>query len=98
MTFPWPTPHDDPGFEFEKDVEVKFDAYIDLDFDTDNTYYSDAYVSYCIDPDIELHENSVFFNIDVEAVGDNTAVETNLSVLTTDDLSSLVLTGFAITD
>lgn len=94
----WPR-HDDNGeFEFSKDVEIKLDAYIDLDFDTDNTYYNEVYVDYCIDPSIDLHENSVFFNVDVEAVGENTMVETNLAVLTTDQLSSFTVTGFAITD
>lgn len=85
---------DDPSLE----ATYKFEAYIDLDFDTSVTYYSDAYVDYCVSTDFDLDGNSAFFNVDVQAYGDDTAVEANVLAWTNDSYSSLTITGFSITD
>ncbi|MEP9379755.1 VWA domain-containing protein [Aquabacter sp. CN5-332] len=92
--------HDfDPAedFEFELDVSKQFDFDLSMDFDTKVDYESDFEAHGNVDVDVDIKENFAGFNVDVQAVGPDTAVETNLAVVVTDHYSSIALSGYSAT-
>jgi hypothetical protein len=91
--FPWPPMNND--FNWDLDVTKDFEAYIDLDFDTDVSYESYVDVNSNIDVCVDIHGNSATFNVDVQAIGDDSAVEANVLAIVTDEYSSLTITGYA---
>lgn len=86
--------HGSDDFEWELDVEYDFDAYVDLDIDTDVSYDSYVDVDTNIDVCVDIEGNSVTFNVDAQAIGDDGAVEVNALAIATDDYASLTLTGY----
>lgn len=92
MPFNWGGHHGDDEFEYNYDT----DFYVDLDFDTDNFYESDIEISY--DFDLRDGDNRAVFNVDVQAIGDEGATELNLVVVTSDNYSSIVATGYSYVD
>ena len=78
--------------EVEKEIEVEYDFKYEAEVDKE----FDAEVDICVDVDVE--DNSATFAIDVEAFGDDSATELDLSVLVTDESSSIIAVGFAAVD
>lgn len=90
----WDWGHDD-NVEIELEVTKDFEAYIDVDFDTDITYesYYDPEVN--VDVCVDIDGNFAGFNVDVQAFGEDTSTEVNLVVITTDEYSGIALTGYS---
>jgi hypothetical protein len=90
--------HDGNEFEFEKevDIDVKAELEIDVDVDVDIDKDIDVKVETKVETDIE--DNTAQFNIDVEAIGENTFVELDVFVLTTDQMSMITATGLSVSD
>lgn len=90
MTF-WYDPNNGDEFEFSKDLEIDVD--IDLNFDVCVDVNVDIYkdIDIYIDSDVDLEGNVAELTLDAQAIGDDTLVEAIVSVLTTDDLSSISL-------
>ncbi|NLS05289.1 hypothetical protein HGP14_18245 [Rhizobium sp. P32RR-XVIII] len=86
----------DPGFEFDKDIDVEvdfdFDSYVDVDF------YKDVDIDVRTDVCVDIDGNQADFAIDVEAYGDDSYADLELNVLVTDELSSIVAVGTASVD
>ncbi|WP_234052007.1 MULTISPECIES: hypothetical protein [unclassified Xanthobacter] len=95
---PW---HCDPSgdgatdFNWNLDVNYDFTSSVDLNFTTDTNYDSSFDPSVNFDMCIDISGNFAGFNVDVQAVGDNSATEVNLAVVTTDDYSSIALSGYS---
>ncbi|MEP9377232.1 hypothetical protein ABLE91_10985 [Aquabacter sp. CN5-332] len=87
--------HGGDSFEFEIDVVKEFEVSIDLSFDTETSYESNFDPEVNIDVCVDIEGNFAGFNVDVQAVGDDGATEVNLVALTTDDYSSITLTGYS---
>jgi hypothetical protein len=96
MTFPFP--HNDDSFEFEKDLEIDVSIDLNMYLDVVQEVYveTEIYVDVCVDPYIE--GNTAQLALDVEALGDDTFVDTQVSVLTTDDMSSVAVWAFSAVD
>jgi hypothetical protein len=89
--------HDDPGFEFEKDLEIDVD--VDLEFDVDVEVDIDKWVDIDIYSDVDLDGNTAELTLDAQAIGDDTLVEAIVSVLTVDnEMSSISLHVLSATD
>lgn len=91
--------HHDPGFEFEKDLEIDVD--VDLEFDVDVDV--DVDIEKCVDiniySDVDLDGNTAELTLDAQAIGDDTLVEAIVSVLTVDnEMSSISLHVLSATD
>lgn len=87
--------HGNDDFEWNLEVTYDFEAYIDLDFDTSTSYESDFDPEVNVDVCVDIEGNFAGFNVDVQAIGDDGATEVNLLALTTDDYSSITLTGYS---
>jgi uncharacterized membrane protein len=85
----------DGDFEFSKEVDVNVDMEISLEFETEVEVKKDVDVNVDVDVKVDIDGNYADFNIDIQAVGDDSATELNLVVLVTDDYSSITATGFA---
>lgn len=85
-----------PPKDFVKVIDVDVDISIDLTMDTEPSLYSDVYVNHGYSVEVDLSGNDATFNIDAEALGDDSSVELNLAVLTTADLSSIIATGYVV--
>jgi len=84
-------------FEFEKDIEIDVDT--EIDFDTEVNLEVDKDVDVDIKVETEVEGNSAFLTADVEAIGKDTFVEVDTSVLAVEDqLSSVVIVGAAVVD
>lgn len=89
---------DSNSFEVEKDVKVDVDIDVSLDFVTDPVYGSYLEVDHKYDVEVDIKGNDATFNIDIEALGDNSSTQLNLTVLVTDDLSMITASGYAAVD
>lgn len=80
-------------YDFDKDINVDVDIDLEFDADVDVNYdsYTDIDADVCVD--VEIDGNLANFNVDVEAVGDDSFAELNLAVLTTDELSMITASG-----
>jgi len=87
--------HSNDDFNWDLDVNYDFSVEVSLDFDTNVEYSSDFDVDPSIEVCVDIDGNFAGFNIDVQAVGDDSAVEVNLAVVTTDDYSSIALSGYS---
>ncbi|GGG37805.1 hypothetical protein GCM10010964_27050 [Caldovatus sediminis] len=88
----------DYNFEVEKEIDVKVDYEVDLEISTDPKLDSWVDVDHYYDVDVDIKGNDATWNIDIEALGDNTSVQLNLFVLVTDYMSSIITTGYAAVD
>jgi len=96
MSIIFPPPHHgNDDFNWDLDVDYNFDASVDLCIDTDVSYSSDICVDTNIDVCVDIHGNSASWSADVQAVGDDGAVESNVVAVVTDDYASLTMTGYA---
>jgi len=85
----------EPDFEFDKEIEIDFDTNIDFDTDIELDVYKDVDVDVRVDTHVE--GNSAFLTADVEAIGKDTFVEVDASVLAVEDtMSSVTLHAVAI--
>jgi hypothetical protein len=73
--------------EVKKDIDLDVD--FDLNIDTNIDFYKDFEANIYISSDVNVQGNSSSITFDVEAIGDNSVVEVDLVVLTTDRLSSV---------
>ncbi|MBX6372921.1 MAG: hypothetical protein IRZ13_01630 [Acetobacteraceae bacterium] len=89
---------DSNSFEVEKDVKVDVDIDVSLDFDVDPKLDSNVDVDHKYDVDVDIKGNDATFFIDIEALGDNSSTQLNLTVLVTDDLSMITASGYAAVD
>jgi hypothetical protein len=91
--------HRDPGFEFDKELDIEVDVDLDFETDVDVDVYKDVYIDIDVDSDVDLDGNTAELTLDVQALGDNTDVESIVSVLTVDnEMSSISLWAFSATD
>jgi hypothetical protein len=91
--------HDDPGFEFEKELDITVDVDLEYDVDVDVEVDKDIDIDIDVDSNVDLDGNTAELTLDVQAIGDNTDVEAIVSVLTVDnELSSISLWAFSATD
>lgn len=85
------------GENVNTDVTYDFASDIEMNFKTDVEYKSDTYVDADIDVKVDIKGNLATFNADVQAFGNDTAVELNLVAFTTEDFSSVTMSGYAAT-
>lgn len=78
-------------FDFSKDLDINVDVDIDLDVDVDVDIDKDVNICIDINQDLYIDGNTAELNLDAEAIGDNSLVEVDAVVLTTDHSSSVVL-------
>lgn len=83
-------------FDWELDVNYDFNLDVYVDFETDvnydSEYNADPEVNVCVD----IEGNFAGFAVDVQAIGEDTATEVNLAVITLEDeYSSITLTGYS---
>lgn len=94
MSFDWNHGGND-DFNWDLDVDYDFTSSVEVDFDTDIDTTSDLDVDANVDVCVDIDGNLATFNIDVQAVGDDGATEVNLSVVVTDEYSSISVNGYA---
>ncbi len=82
-------------FNWDLDVSYDFSSEVSMEFETDVDYKSDFCVDVNIDVCVDIDGNLATFNVDVQAVGDDGATEVNLTAITTDDYSSITLSGYS---
>ena len=82
-------------FEFELDVNYDFEASVELDFNTEVDYDSDTDIDAEVDVCVDIEGNLAEFNVDVQAIGDDSATQVNLVAITTDEYSSISLNGYS---
>jgi hypothetical protein len=91
--------HRDPGFEFDKELDIEVDVELDFETDVDVDVYKDVYIDIDVKSDVDLDGNTAELTLDVQALGDNTDVQSIVSVLTVDnEMSSISLWAFSATD
>jgi len=93
MSFDWG--HDNDDFNWDLDVSYEFSFDVSLSFETETSYSSDFDVDPSIDVCVDIDGNFAGFNIDVQAVGDDSATEVNLGVVTTEEYSSITVSGYS---
>ncbi|HIK30420.1 MAG TPA: hypothetical protein IGS31_03560 [Oscillatoriales cyanobacterium M4454_W2019_049] len=74
------------GTKVNKDINL--DVNFDLDINADIKFYKDFNANIKIDSDVDVKGNSTTVLFDAEAIGEDTVVEVDVVVLTTDGLSS----------
>ena len=92
MSFPY---YSNPSFEYESNLEIDISA--DIQFDADITL--DVYKDVDVDVDVNTYVegNSAFLVADVQAIGKDTFVEVDASVVTIENqLSSITLHAVSI--
>jgi hypothetical protein len=93
------TDRHDPGFEFEKDLEIDVDVDLEFDVDVDVDVDIEKCVDIDISSDVDLDGNTAELTLDAQAIGDDTLVEAIVSVLTVDnEMSSISLHVLSATD
>jgi len=94
------TDHHDPhnDFDFSKDLDINVDLDLDFDVDVDVNVDIDKYVNINICSDVDIQGNTAELTLDAQAIGNNSLVESIVSVLTTDDLSSVTLNVLSAVD
>jgi hypothetical protein len=89
----------DNDFEFEKDLDIDVDVELDFDVDVDVKVEKDIDIDIDVKSDVDLDGNTAELTLDVQAIGDNTDVESIVSVLTVDnEMSSISVWAFSATD
>jgi hypothetical protein len=73
--------------EVKKEIDLNVD--FDLNIDTNINFSKDFSANIYINSDVDVKGNSASITFDAEAIGDNSVVEVDLVVLTTDGLSSV---------
>jgi hypothetical protein len=86
----------DVDFDFKKDIDVDIDVKVDLEWDID--FYKDVDVDIKVDSDVDVKDNLTSVAVEAEAFGDNSLVEVDISVLTTDYLSSAAVSVISAVD
>jgi hypothetical protein len=87
----------DVNLDLKMDTEYKFDAYVDVDFDTSNTYSNHVSITESICWTPEVDGNSVLYNVDAQAFGKDTLVDTSIVAITVEnEYSSFTATGAVI--
>jgi hypothetical protein len=86
----------DVDFEFEKEIDIEVDAEVELEWDIE--FKKDVEVDIKVDSDVDIKDNLTQVNIDAEAYGDNSLVEIDMAVLTTDYLSHASVSVIAAVD
>jgi hypothetical protein len=94
MSFNWCDWGND-DFNWDMDVNYDFTSSVDSTFAIDASFESnlDVYADICAD--VNIDGNLATFYVDVQAVGDDGATEVNIAVVTTDDYSSIVISGYS---
>lgn len=86
-------------FEFEKELDIDVDVEIDFDVDVDVDVEKDIDIDIDVKSDVDLDGNTAELTLDVQAIGDNTAVDAEVAILTVDnEMSSISLFAFSATD
>lgn len=87
---------DQPG-GYDIDLAAVYDMDFDIEtaIDTDVTYDSQVDVDGTIDTDVDIDGNTAAFSVDVQSFGADSSAELNLVVVTTDEWSSILATGYA---
>ena len=91
----FPNHSNNDDFNWDLDVSYDFSSEVSTEFETEVEYKSDICVDANIDVCVDIDGNLAAFNVDVQAVGDDGATEVNIAVITTDDYSSIVLSGYS---
>lgn len=94
MTFNW---CDSGNDDFNWDVDVNYDFHSDVgsEFSIETRYDACLDINADIDVDVNIDGNIATFYVDVQAVGDDGATEVNIAVVTSDDYSSIVISGYS---
>jgi hypothetical protein len=79
--------HESGSYEFSSDIHVDYCA----EFDVASYLTVDHEIDVCVD----IAGNEAYYAIDVQAFGDDSAVELNLVVVTNDDWASITATGYS---
>lgn len=86
--------HNNDGYEFDKEIELEVETEIDFDVEVEFDKEVDIEVDVCADIDIDGNFASLV--ADVEAVGTDTLVEVDTSVLAVEnELSSVTVVATA---
>ncbi len=82
--------------DFDKYIDVDIDVKVDLDVNID--FYKDVDVDIKIESDVDVKGNLTNVSIEAEAYGENSLVEIDMTVLTTDYLSSAYVSVISAVD
>ena len=82
--------------EFDKEIDVDIDVEVDLKWDIE--FDKDVDVDIKVDSDVDVKDNLTSVTVEAEAFGDNSLVEIDMAVLTTDYLSSAAVSVIAAVD
>ena len=85
----------DEEVENEFDSTYDFESNIDVEFDFDSDWDSYLDVDHDIDIDVDIEGNEATYAIDLQAFGDDGAVDLNLVVIADEDFASITATGYA---
>jgi hypothetical protein len=80
-------------FEFEIDVSKDFEVNVDVDFDTEASYSTEVSLESDVCVDVNIEGNLVSFNLDAQAIGDDSVVDATVTAIATDDYASLTISG-----
>jgi hypothetical protein len=83
--------HRNDDHDFSKDFEIDVDIDIDFDVDVDVDVDIEKEVDIDIKSDVDLDGNSAELTMDVQALGDDSLVESIVTVTTWDEGSSISL-------
>ena len=82
--------------DFSKEIDIEVDVDVDLKFDIE--FDKDVDVDIKVESDVDIKDNLTQVVVDAEAFGDNSLVEIDLAVLTTDYLSHASLSVISAVD
>lgn len=82
-------------YNVDLDVYKEAEFNIDLNIDTEVNYTKTIDVDNDYNIDVDIDGNEAVFNVDVQAFGEDTSTELNLVVVTNDDWSSILATGYS---
>lgn len=94
MSFNWCDWGND-DFNWDLDVSYDFSSEVETEFEVETSFESDLDINAEIDVCVDIDGNLATFYVDVQAVGDDSATEVNIAVVTTDDYSSIVISGYS---
>lgn len=81
----------DYDYDFSKDIEVDVDVDVNLSFDLKVDVDKDTDIDVKITSDADIKGNVAELFLDLEAFGNDTYVQADIAILTTDDLSMITL-------
>jgi hypothetical protein len=91
--------HSGADLKFEMDVKYDFEAYVDVDFDTNNTYSNYVEIKDCIDWNPNIDDNTVLFNVDAQAFATDTLVDVSIVAIAVENkYSSFTATGVVVAE